>query len=46
MFKRLFGLSYRQTQGFVDSLFQLMGLHNKAPYHTMFSKNLGKNLKG
>ena len=40
--KRVMGLARRQTEGFVESLFMLMGVDLPVPDHTTVSRRLGK----
>ena len=40
--KRVMGLARRQTEGFVESLFMLMGVDWPVPDHTTVSRRLGK----
>lgn len=41
----LYGLSRRATQGFVNSLFELMNLPHRAPNYTIYSKARGRHLE-
>ncbi len=38
----LFHLAGRQTQGFLESLFELMGVNLSVPDHSTLSRRLGK----
>ena len=38
----MLGLASRQTEGFLESLFTLMGIDLAVPDHTTFSRRLGK----
>lgn len=40
--KSVFGLASRQTEGFLESLFTLMGIDLAVPDHTTLSRRLGK----
>lgn len=40
--KAVFGLASRQTEGFLESLFTLMGIDLAVPDHTTLSRRLGK----
>jgi len=43
--RQVYGLTLRSMEGFVNSLFQLMGLHLTCPGYTLFSKGRGKALQ-